>query len=79
MTATLLASDEPSPVRVLHEKGASDFVLTADHAGKLIPRRLGNLGVSAADLDRHVAWDIGIAGWPRRWTRRPRCRLILVS
>ncbi len=66
MTATLLASDEPDPVRVVCDSGASDFVLTADHAGKLIPRRLGNLGVAAADLERHIAWDIGIAGVTER-------------
>jgi predicted N-formylglutamate amidohydrolase len=37
-------------------------MLTADHAGKLIPRSLGNLGVAVPDLERHIAWDIGIAG-----------------
>jgi predicted N-formylglutamate amidohydrolase len=58
----LLASDEPAPVRLLRGGGASPFVLTADHAGKSIPRRLGDLGVAAADLERHIAWDIGIAG-----------------
>jgi predicted N-formylglutamate amidohydrolase len=58
----LLAPDEPAPARVLRESGTSDFVLTADHAGKTIPRHLGTLGVSAADLERHIAWDIGIAG-----------------
>ena len=58
----LLEPDEPSAVRMHHENGASDFVLTADHAGKAIPRRLGDLGVAAADLERHIAWDIGIAG-----------------
>jgi predicted N-formylglutamate amidohydrolase len=59
---TLLASDEPSPVRVLHEAGAADFLLTADHAGRMIPCRLGMLGLSDSELDRHIAWDIGIAG-----------------
>jgi len=63
---TLLEPDEPAPVRVLRENGASDFVLTADHAGKLIPRRLHDLGVAAADLERHIAWDIGIAGVTER-------------
>jgi predicted N-formylglutamate amidohydrolase len=63
MTApALLAPDEPAAVRVLREAGTSDFMLTADHAGKLIPRSLGNLGVAAPDLERHIAWDIGIAG-----------------
>jgi predicted N-formylglutamate amidohydrolase len=67
MTApSLLAPGEPAPVRVLRENGASDFLLTADHAGKAIPRRLGDLGVSAADLERHIAWDIGIAGVTER-------------
>jgi predicted N-formylglutamate amidohydrolase len=64
--APLLAPDEPSPVRVLREAGASDFVLTADHAGRRIPRALGDLGVAAADLERHIAWDIGIAGVTER-------------
>jgi len=58
---TLLAADEPSPVRVLHESGTSEFLLTADHAGRMIPRRLGTLGVPDSELDRHIAWDIGIA------------------
>jgi predicted N-formylglutamate amidohydrolase len=65
-TPALLAPDEPSPVRVLRERGASVFMLTADHAGKAIPRRLGDLGVTAADLERHIAWDIGIAGVTER-------------
>jgi predicted N-formylglutamate amidohydrolase len=57
----MLGADEPSPVRVLRPEGGSDFVLTADHAGNLIPRALGDLGVSAAERQRHIAWDIGIA------------------
>jgi predicted N-formylglutamate amidohydrolase len=56
-----LDPDEPGPVRVARESGTSDFVLMVDHAGKLIPRRLGDLGVAAAELERHIAWDIGIA------------------
>ncbi len=44
----------------------SDFLLTADHAGRLIPRRLGRLGVPESELDRHIAWDIGIAGVTER-------------
>jgi predicted N-formylglutamate amidohydrolase len=62
----LLADDEPAPVRVLRDAGAADFLLTADHAGRLIPRRLGRLGVPESELDRHIAWDIGIAGVTER-------------
>jgi predicted N-formylglutamate amidohydrolase len=58
----LLAPDDPLPVRVLRPEGRSDFVLTADHAGRAIPKRLGMLGLPEDELARHIAWDIGIAG-----------------
>jgi predicted N-formylglutamate amidohydrolase len=58
----LIAADEPAPVRVLRPAGASDFVLAADHAGRLIPRALGTLGLTDSERVRHIAWDIGIAG-----------------
>jgi predicted N-formylglutamate amidohydrolase len=62
----LLTASDPAPVRVLRENGASDLFLTADHAGRLIPSALGDLGVSEAERQRHIAWDIGIAGVTER-------------
>src|SRR5205085_474073 len=62
----LLGGDDPPPVRVLRSEGRSDFLLTADHAGRAIPRRLGTLGVADSELMRHIAWDIGIAGVTER-------------
>jgi predicted N-formylglutamate amidohydrolase len=62
----LLAPDEPAPVQVLRADGPSDLFLTADHAGRLIPRRLGDLGLPASELTRHIAWDIGIRGVTER-------------
>jgi predicted N-formylglutamate amidohydrolase len=62
----LLADDEPSPVRVLRLDGGSDFFLTADHAGRSIPRNLRALGLPESELGRHIAWDIGIAGTTER-------------
>ncbi len=59
---SLLSEGDPAPVRVLRPAGASEFFLTADHAGRAIPRRLGNLGLPESELARHIAWDIGIAG-----------------
>lgn len=59
--STLLAEDEPGPVQLLRETGSSPFFLTCDHAGRRIPRSLGQLGLSPADLRRHIAWDIGAA------------------
>ena len=61
----LLAADEPAPVSVYNEGGKSPFLLVADHAGNLIPRALGRLGIAEGDCQRHIAWDIGIAGLGR--------------
>jgi predicted N-formylglutamate amidohydrolase len=62
----LLTDDDPDPVRVLRESGASDLFLTADHAGRAIPQALGDLGVPAAERARHIGWDIGIGGVTER-------------
>jgi predicted N-formylglutamate amidohydrolase len=37
----------------------SDFLLLCEHAGRLIPRAAGTLGLPEAELGRHIAWDIG--------------------
>jgi predicted N-formylglutamate amidohydrolase len=60
-TWSLLTADDPPPVRIVNPYGASPFLLIGDHAGNLIPRRLGTLGIDAAERVRHIAWDIGIA------------------
>ncbi len=62
----LLQEGEAPVYELLREGGESRFLLTADHAGRLIPRALGDLGVPKAEMDRHIAWDIGIAGVTRR-------------
>jgi predicted N-formylglutamate amidohydrolase len=61
----LLAADEPVPVTAYNPNGKSPFLLVADHAGNAIPRSLGRLGVAEAECERHIAWDIGIAGLGR--------------
>jgi predicted N-formylglutamate amidohydrolase len=65
-SASLLGPDDPPPFRVEREHGASPFFLICDHAGRRIPRALGTLGVSDADLERHIAWDIGASGLASR-------------
>jgi predicted N-formylglutamate amidohydrolase len=62
----LIAADEPAAFRVVREHGQSPFFLTCDHAGSRVPRSLGSLGIAAADLQRHIAWDIGAAAVAER-------------
>lgn len=47
---------------MLNAGAPSALLLLGDHAGREIPARLDSLGLAAADLERHIAWDIGIAG-----------------
>ncbi len=58
----LLAADEPAAVFELRRGGGSPFVIVVDHASRRIPKRLGSLGLSPSDLERHIAWDIGALG-----------------
>jgi predicted N-formylglutamate amidohydrolase len=59
MSLRLLEADEPPPVIEYRPDGLSPFVIAVDHAGRRIPRRLGNLGLPLAELERHTAWDLG--------------------
>jgi len=61
-----LAPDEIDPVLELNADSASPFLFTSDHHGRAIPRMLGDLGLPEAELTRHIAWDIGIAGIAER-------------
>lgn len=56
----LLGADDPDPVWIANAAGASNLLLTCDHAGLQVPAALGSLGVSAADMRRHIACDIGV-------------------
>ena len=55
----LLEPDDHGPVTVARLDGASPLFMTCDHAGREIPKKLGDLGVPVAELQRHIAWDIG--------------------
>jgi predicted N-formylglutamate amidohydrolase len=57
---------EPAPVTVVNEGGRSPFVLICEHASNHIPARHARLGLPEADLQRHIAWDIGAAALGRR-------------
>jgi predicted N-formylglutamate amidohydrolase len=65
-TSLLLENDDVLPVFAQNEAGRSPFLLTGDHYGRLIPKRLGNLGLKTNELTRHIAWDVGIAGVTER-------------
>jgi predicted N-formylglutamate amidohydrolase len=61
-TSLLLGLTDVPPVHEHNASGRSPFLLTCDHYGRLIPSMLGDLGLPESELERHIAWDIGIAG-----------------
>jgi predicted N-formylglutamate amidohydrolase len=66
----LLGADDPPAFRVLRPDGTSPFLIVCDHAGRVLPRQLGDLGITESELLRHIGWDIGAAGVARALSER---------
>lgn len=62
----LLQASDPQPVGEERLHGRGPFLLTADHAGNAVPQALGDLGISPAEINRHIGIDIGIHGVSQR-------------
>ncbi len=56
-----MTTDDPPAVTVANEAGTSPIVLLCEHASNFIPARYAGLGLSEADLQRHIAYDPGAA------------------
>jgi len=74
---SLFEEHELHPVSVERACGQSPFFLTCDHASNRIPESLGTLGLEAADLQRHIAWDIGAAEVSRHLSEHLDATLVL--
>lgn len=66
----LLSAEDPPVFRTERSKGRSACLIACDHAGRAIPRRLKQLGLSEPTLSTHVAWDLGVAELGRRLSAR---------
>ena len=62
----LLGPDDPPAFEVFNPEGAAPVVFLCDHASNRVPGALDNLGLSPAELERHIAWDIGAAAITHR-------------
>lgn len=73
MTVSLLLEDEPTdfsqpmtrstafaPFDIVEGDRRRGIVLVADHARRDLPEEYGDLGLPAAEFDRHIAYDIGV-------------------
>ena len=61
----LLCSADPPAFELFNAEGRAPILFVCDHAGRAIPAALARLGLDEAALERHIAWDIGIADLTR--------------
>ncbi len=61
---SLLAPEAPAAYEVFNGSGRAPLLLLCDHATRFLPRAFGSLGLSEAELQRHIAA-------PRAPSRKP--------
>jgi predicted N-formylglutamate amidohydrolase len=66
----LLGPDDPPPFTVLKPDSESPVLLLCDHASRAVPKALGDLGLTEAEMCRHIAYDIGVAELTRLLSER---------
>jgi predicted N-formylglutamate amidohydrolase len=76
----MLTATDADPV-LFHNAGSDTpndgrILLTCEHGGRAIPSGLGDLGVCAAQMDRHIAWDIGAMALSLALVKRVSARLV---
>jgi predicted N-formylglutamate amidohydrolase len=61
LRAPPIAGREDDSYCVLPGRSDRGLILVCDHAGNALPPEYGTLGLPAAQLERHIAYDIGVA------------------
>ncbi|HYY84977.1 MAG TPA: N-formylglutamate amidohydrolase, partial [Beijerinckiaceae bacterium] len=59
----------PHPVEEIAGRVASGALILCDHASNAVPPELGDLGLTADQFERHIAYDIGAAAVTRELAR----------
>lgn len=59
LPARLLQPGEPAAYRIENPKGSAPVLIVCDHASNRVPKVLNDVGLSKADLEKHIAWDPG--------------------
>jgi predicted N-formylglutamate amidohydrolase len=67
---TIAAADGGQSFEIVSGAVASGVLIIADHASNAIPMAFDNLGLPAAQLSRHIAYDIGVAPLTRAMAAR---------
>lgn len=73
---TLLAVETP---RILNLDSSHPLIIVCEHAANHIPAPLNRLGLSQAQLEQHIAWDIGAGAVAERLAHRFGATAILAT
>ncbi len=73
----LLVPEDPAPVEIINADGLSSAFMLCEHAGRALPSVLAGLGLAAANMEKHIAWDIGAEGLARQLSERLDASLVL--
>lgn len=68
---------EPAAAETVNPDGTSPYVLLCEHASNYMPPRYESLGLAAPELQRHIAWDIGVAPIARELSKALDAPLVL--
>jgi predicted N-formylglutamate amidohydrolase len=68
---------DPPAAETVNPDGTSPYVLLCEHASNHIPTRYARLGLEEAELERHIAWDIGVAPIARELAKALDAPLVL--
>lgn len=65
LVADFIGAEQTETYDVVAGRRDAGAVLLCDHAGREFPAGYGTLGMPAAEMERHIAYDIGAAGVTR--------------
>ncbi len=72
-----IAPAELIPFEIINADCPSNLILICDHAANTIPSELNCLGLKQAQLDTHIAWDLGAAKVAKGLARLLQAPLVL--
>ena len=75
----ILRPGESAPFELYNEGAGGRLLLVCDHASNRVPEGLDKLGLSDAELVRHIGWDIGAADVTYRLSDRLRAPAVLAG
>lgn len=66
----MLTPEDPAAFEIVNARGAAPCLIVCDHASRVIPAALSDMGLSEEARLEHIAWDIGAAQMARRLAQR---------